>query len=46
MKHVDVQLRHLKFDDWCLWHDGNERRGDDVGIWGFGHAEEAEALRA
>src|SRR5260370_680187 len=23
MKHVDVQLRHLKFDDWCLWHDGN-----------------------
>ena len=35
MDRVDAQLRYLEPRQWAWWHEGDERRGDDVGIWGF-----------
>ena len=32
MNHVDAQLRQLKPGEWAWWHEGDERRGDDVGV--------------
>jgi hypothetical protein len=46
MDHVDAQLRHLQPRQWAWWHEGDELRGDDVGIWGFKCPVQAAALRA
>ena len=45
MDHVDTQLRHLQPRQWARWHEGDERRGDDVGIWRFKCPVQAAALR-
>ena len=45
MDHVDAQLRHLQPRQWAWWHEGDELRGDDVGIWGFKCPVQAAALR-
>ncbi len=45
MDHVDAQLRHLQPRQWAWWHEGDERRGDDVGIWGFKCPVQAAALQ-
>jgi hypothetical protein len=42
---VDVQLRHLEPWQWAWWHEGDERHGDDVGIWGFKCPVQAAALQ-
>ena len=45
MDHLDAQLRHLQPRQWAWWHQGDERRRDDVGIWGFKCPVQAAALR-
>jgi hypothetical protein len=45
MDHVDAQLRQLKPGSWTWWHEGDERRCDDVGIWGFKCPVQAAALQ-
>jgi hypothetical protein len=45
MDYVDAQLRHLQPRQWTWWHEGDERRGDDVGIWGFKCPVQAASLR-
>ena len=44
MDYVDAQLRHLQPRQWTWWHEGDELRGDDVGIWGFKCPVQAAAL--
>jgi hypothetical protein len=44
MGHVGAQLRHLQPRQWAGWHEGGERRGNDVGIWGFKCPVQAAAL--
>jgi hypothetical protein len=44
MDHVDAQLSHLQPRQWTWWHEGDERHGDDVGIWGFKCPVQAAAL--
>jgi hypothetical protein len=45
MDHVDAQLRHLQPRQWAWWHEGDELRSDDVGVWGFKCPVQAVALR-
>ena len=45
MDHVDAQLRQLQPGQWAWWHEGDELRGDDVGIWGFKCPVQAAVLQ-
>jgi hypothetical protein len=45
MDHVDAQLRDLQPRQWAWWREGDELRGDDVGIWGFKCPVQATALQ-
>ena len=42
--HIEHQLRHLSRDEYASWHEGDQARGNHVGVWGFRCAAQAGCL--